>query len=48
MQETQELRVDPWVRKISGGNGNPHQYSCLEHPMDGGAWWSIVHGIAKS
>ena len=30
---------DPWVRKISGaGNGNPLQYSCLENPMDRGAW----------
>ena len=30
------------------GNGNPLQYSCLENPMDGGAWWATVHGIAKS
>ena len=30
------------------GNGNPLQYSCLENPMDGGAWWAAVHGIAKS
>ena len=30
------------------GNGNPLQYSCLENPMDGGAWWAIVHGVAKS
>ena len=29
------------------GNGNPHQYSCLENPMDGGAWWAAVHGVAK-
>ena len=29
-------------------NGNPLQYSCLENPMDGGAWWAIVHGFAKS
>ena len=26
----------------------PHQYSCLENPMDGGAWWAAVHGVAKS
>ena len=26
------------------GNGNPHQYSCLENPMDRGDWWAIVHG----
>ena len=30
------------------GKGNPLQYSCLENPMDGGAWWAIVHGVAKS
>ena len=30
------------------GNGNLLQYSCLENPMDGGAWWATVHGIAKS
>ena len=29
-------------------NGNPLQYSCLENPMDGGAWWAIIHGVAKS
>ena len=30
------------------GNGTPLQYSCLENPMDGGALWAIVHGVAKS
>ena len=29
-------------------NGNPFQYSCLENPMDGGAWWATVHGVTKS
>ena len=29
-------------------NGNPLQYSCLENPMDGGAWWAAVHGITRS
>ena len=29
-------------------NGNPLQYSCLENPMDRGAWWATVHGVAKS
>ena len=29
------------------GNGNPLQYSCLGNPMDRGAWWAIVHGVAK-
>ena len=30
------------------GNGTPLQYSCLENPMDGGAWWAALHGVAKS
>ena len=30
------------------GNGNPLQYSCLENPMDGGAWWAAVHGVARN
>jgi len=35
--------------KSPGGvNGNSLQYSCLENPMDIGAWWAIVHGLAKS
>ena len=34
--------------KIREGNGTPLQYSCLENPMDGGAWWAEVHGVAKS
>ena len=33
---------------IGEGNGTPLQYSCLENPMDGGAWWAAVHGFAKS
>ena len=32
----------------SKGSGTPLQYSCLENPMDGGAWWAAVHGVAKS
>ena len=34
--------------KHGEGNGNPLQYSCLENPMEGGAWWAAVHGVAKS
>ena len=30
-----------------GGNSNPLQYSCLGNPMDRGAWWATVHGVAK-
>ena len=33
---------------IGEGNGTPLQDSCLENPMDGGAWWAAVHGVAKS
>ena len=34
--------------KEGEGNGTPLQYSCLENPMDGGAWWAAVHWVAKS
>ena len=30
------------------GNGNPLQYSCLENPMNGRAWWATIHGVANS
>ena len=33
---------------IGEGNGTPLQYSCLENPMDGGAWWATVRGFSKS
>ena len=39
---TQQLKITRCV------NGNPLQYSCLENPLDGGAWWATVHGVAKS
>ena len=35
-------------RSPEGGNGNPLQYSCMENPMDRGAWWATVHGATKS
>ena len=35
-------------RSPGGGHGKPLQYSCLENPMDRGAWWATVHGVAKS
>ena len=35
-------------RSSAGGNGTPLQYSCLGNPKDRGAWWAIVHGVAKS
>ena len=34
-------------RSLGEGNGNPLQYSHLENPMDGGAWWATVHSITK-
>ena len=35
-------------RSPGEGNGDLPQYSCLEHPMDRGAWWATVHGVAMS
>ena len=35
-------------RSPGGGHGNPLQYSCLENPMDRGAWWATVHRAAES
>ena len=35
-------------RSPGGGHGNPLQCSCLENPIDRGAWWAVVHGVAKS
>ena len=37
-----------WYMFFGEGNGNPLQYSCLENPMDRGAWWATVHRVAKS
>ena len=37
-----------WEDPLDEGNGNPLQYSCLENPMDRGAWWAILHRVAKS
>ena len=36
------------VSSVRGDNGTPLHYSCLENPMDRGAWWAAVHGVAKS
>ena len=40
--------IPGWGRSPGGGHGKPLQDSCLENPMDGGAWWSTGHGVAKS
>ena len=36
-----------WEDSPGGGNGDPLQSSCLENPMDGGAWWATVHRVAE-
>ena len=46
--QCKRLGFHPWVGKTGGGHGNPPQCSCLENPMDRGAWWAIVRGVAKS
>ena len=38
----------PGKGRSGGGNGNPLQYSCLENPMDKGAWCATIHGVAQS
>ena len=44
-----DVGLIPGSGRSSGeGNGNPLQYSCLENPVDRGAWWATVHGVAKS
>ena len=45
-----ETRVQSlgWEDPLEKENSNPLQYSCLENPMDRGAWWALVHGVAES
>ena len=42
------LKLKQVVETTGEGNGTPLQYSCLENPMDRGAWWAVVHGVAMS
>ena len=42
------LSLIPGQETSREGNGTPLQYSCLENPTDGGAWWAAVHGVATS
>ena len=52
----QDSRTGAWRAAVHGitksripqGNGTPLQYSCLENPMEGGARWAVVHGVARS
>ena len=47
--DLRDLSSNPGLgRSPGGGNGNPLQYSCLENPMDGGAWQAMVHRVTKS
>ena len=45
---TEWLHFDFSLSCTGEGNGNPLQYSCLENPRDGGAWWAAVYGVAES
>ena len=45
---TDGLHFDFSLSYIGEGNGNPLQYSCLENPRDGGAWWAAVYGVTQS
>ena len=47
--DTRDTGSIPVLGRASGvGNGNPLQCSCLENPMDRGAWWATVHGVTES
>ena len=39
--------IPEWGSSPAGGHGNPLQYSCLKNPIDSGAWWALVHGVAE-
>ena len=44
-----QAKLPPFItRPFREGDSTPLQYSCLENPMDGGAWWAAVHDVAKS
>ena len=45
---SQDIKYSPLCYIVREGNGTPLQYSCLENPLDGGAWWAAVHGLARS
>ena len=45
---TREALLTPCSKTLREGNGAPLQCSCLENPIDGGAWWAAVHGLVKS
>ena len=45
--DLEDIGVPGLGRSSGKGHGNPLQYSCLENPMDGGAWWTTVHGLQR-
>ena len=48
-EDIRDAGLIPGSGRFPGGeHGNPLQYSCLENPMDRGAWWAIVHRVTKS
>ena len=48
LKSLKKNRIVATVHKLGKGNGTPLQYSCLENPTDGGAWWAAVHGVSKT
>ena len=48
MDDPNQIKCQAFSVNSGEGNGTPLQYSCLENPRDGGAWWAAVHGIAKN
>ena len=47
--DIREISLIPGLgRSPGGGHGTPLQYSCLDNPMDRGAWWATFHGVAKN
>ena len=47
-QHILKRKISVSKNELGEGNGTPLQYSCLENPLDGGAWWAAVHGVVKS
>ena len=48
LDTTERLHLHFSLSCIGEGNGNPHQFSCLENPRDWGAWWAAIHGVTQS
>ena len=48
LYHNEKVRLEMLSPSCTAGNGTPLQYSCLENPLNRGAWWAAVHGVAKS